>query len=141
MIKTQNWRLDTCGCVLEQEYDTVDYNATNKLKSIIKKCSDHSLVPDNSIYTVAIADLKRKNIVRKFLVQNFTDLAGLKATSDGTQSLDFKDGIQFVWSFTGADQARILNVQIIGFNLKVAQKTQINTFCNATFGINKVVLA
>ena len=131
------WSPDTCGCVIDFEWDR-DLLATSRVhtgKNIVKDCPDHSgLKTPTAFYDAILDENQRKNKVRQDILENVSALA---ETKDG--ELTFKDGITLSWSWEGKDDERILHLTVTGFTLNQGQKNAITTIANSRFGIDKVV--
>lgn len=137
-IRTQVWRPDTCGCVIQETYDTADVAGT-MVGTPISKCSIHAGVADNDhygvIYSLPHGENKRKNEAIKALKQ-FADLGDLQ--QDG--SYEFKNGITATWVWSGINADRIMTVTITGITLSTQKKNQLQNAANAMFGAGKVVI-
>src|SRR3990167_6519310 len=104
MKKLQIWRPDTCECVVEEEWDPDDLTIGCSFKRAISKCISHINVADTNLYGVLYSnpdgENKRKNLVHKYLIE--TDSLGFSELKqrDGAQYRDFRDGIDFSWSWS-----------------------------------------
>lgn len=65
MIKTTTWRLDTCGCSFDYEWDDTlkEDQRVHTFKSVNNSCIEHSLFFDKDLYDVALLENTTKNIV------------------------------------------------------------------------------
>lgn len=139
----KTWKPDTCECVVEEIYNGNEIVGGGQ---VIKKCLAHTAVADQDLYGVLYAnpdgENKRKNQVHRLLLgHDSIKNLGLEQTitnPDGTQTVEFKNGISFNWSFNGVGADRVLTVNVTGVTLTNTQKNAIRTFVNNKFGIGKV---
>lgn len=138
----KTWKPDTCECLVEEIYEGTNIVGGGQ---VVRKCEDHSTVPDNELYGVLYAnpdgENKRKNQVMRGLLgyEGFNlNLQETKTNPDGSTSIDFKNGISVSWQFSGVGKDRVLQITVIGVNLTNNQKTTIRNFCNKKFGTSKV---
>lgn len=144
-ITYQNWSPDTCGCVVEEQWDKDASENGTSFSKVIKKCSAHSSVADNDLYGVLYSnpdgENKRKNRIRKFLVEDEgLDLGELKTLEDKSTVRNFKDGIEMEWSFTGTGASRELVILVTGTTLDITKKDAIKNYCDTEFGVGKVTV-
>jgi len=142
-ITYQNWSPDTCGCKVEEKWDKDDPQAGVSFNKVITKCSAHTSVADEDLFGVLYANSdgenKRKNQVRKLLTEDVgLALGELKTNTDGSTYLDFKNGIDLEWSFTGTGVDRVLTISVKGITLNATKRNAINSFCTTKFGVGKV---
>jgi len=142
-IQVQTWKPDTCGCVFEETHDPSDANYGVKFSKVVTKCLVHQLVADANLYDEVYAnpgsEQKRKNKIDAYLLTS--GALGLSETvinRDGEAVVQYKSGISYNWYF---DANRVLNVTISGITLSNNLKNTIRSFCDATFGVGKVVVA
>lgn len=121
----RTWRPDTCGCCIEEIYNTAD-NITGGGKVLIK-CADHNGVTDGLLYDVLLNQNRRKNAVHASLIYDL----GLDNGSG-----ELKSGVEYNWTYSGKDDARILQVIVSGISTKV--KTDLQSICDTKFGVGKV---
>lgn len=141
----KTWRPDTCpspGCVVEEIYSGTTITG---MGAVVRKCPAHALVPDAALYGVLYSnpdgENKRKNRIWGQLLSGFVGpLSEVKTKPDGTTYLDFKSSVSVEWAYTGTGSTRILTVTVTGVNLTNAQKNAIQNYCDANFGVGKVVL-
>lgn len=140
----KTWKPDTCECLVEEIYSGTTITGGGQ---VLNKCTAHTSVEDEDLYGVLQANFdsegKRKNGVERILLSYdvIKDL-GLEEMKKDDQGLDaglgFKPGVKYIWSFQGTGANRTLQVEVVGGNLTLLQKTEIETLCNTKFGINKV---
>jgi len=108
MKQVTRWSPDSCGCVLEYEWDdAVPATArTHTFKTVVKKCSSHSALTDKDIYNQVLSENTRKNKVFG-IAQQF--LPEIKSEN-------------YNWSF---DDKRILKVGFIDIPVSGEQMNQI----------------
>lgn len=120
--RTTRWSPDTCGCVLEYEWDdSEDENTrTHSFKRIIKACPEHTALAGKSHYDQVLSENTRKNItfgeIRKALPKE-------EITPDN-----------YLWFF---DKDRVLQVSLVGVDLPEAAKRGLQTALDARFGAGK----
>lgn len=122
--KTQHWIPMTCGCEIEFEFDAgTDWQnirviaertdaAGNVRKTIL--CANHAGVPLSDIHATVWDEHKRKEFARAYILANISTVTTTLTAPDGTAYKDFKPGITFQVTFTGADKNRIVNVSLPG---------------------------
>lgn len=115
MLKTQRWFPDTCGCIIDSEWDDSVANPDNTLNKIIK-CPAHYLLTDNIAYVKVQVENKLKNIVFNLVLS----LA---------PALTYDD---YQWLF---DKQRVLQITI---PVTSNQKTQLQKQCDNQFGKGQV---
>lgn len=121
MKRVTRWSPDTCGCVLEYEWDdSQDENTrTHSFKRIIKACPEHAALAGKPHYDQVLLENTRKNIA-------FDEIQ--KAHPQVT--LD-----NYLWFF---DKDRVLQVSLMGVDLPEAAKRGLQTALDARFGAGKV---
>ncbi len=132
------WRPDTCGCVIEETHDPQDSAYGVRFSAVISKCPVHAAVSDANLYGVIYSNSdgenKRKNLLDKFL----RETAALSLTTvDASGAFNYKAGIVFNWSW---DASRNLVVSVTGVTLTTNQKNSIRAYCDANFGVGKVIV-
>lgn len=136
MIQTTHWSPDTCGCVFDYQWDDTlsGDERVHTVSKIVHTCSEHQIVKLNPSghFSVVVDENVRKNKV----YGKFTENTDIYDASIG----DFKSGISLLFSWSGTDYARILTASVSGFNLKGSEKNTLQTWCNDTFGIDKVII-
>lgn len=138
-LVTNRWQPDTCDCIIEFEFDADEPEATRTHtgKTIVKDCPEHSgLGTPQSFFNAILDENQRKNIVRKDLIDNFTQLQG----TDDKGNIILKNGISINFYFTGQDDSRVLHISVSGYTLTTQQKTTIQNIADSRFGIGKVVI-
>ncbi|MBA7608869.1 hypothetical protein ES703_16053 [subsurface metagenome] len=120
MLQVTRWSPDTCGCILEYEWDdTLDENArTHSFKKAVKLCEHHKALIADKAYDEVLSENTRKN-------QAF----GL--AKEVKPELEMED---YTWSF---DANRKLKVGFLG-KLKAGEKSGLQTLCDNEFGVNKI---
>lgn len=143
VIKETVWHPDTCenpSCILVYSWDT-DLPDNLRVHSFVRAdriCSAHQGVwTESEAYNKALDHNQRKNKTEGWMLANLTSLL---ADTNANGSFTWKQGITFNWSFSGVGDARVLTISITGVNLNTNQKNQIQSFCNSTFGVGKVVV-
>ena len=139
MIKTTRWGPDTCQCEIEYQWD--DSLPVNQIittpGNVVKRCSIHSGLASNDIvFSTLFEENPRKNGARQVLLDNAPTSVYDVIDAGGTR--EFKNGINFSWTWSGTAPNRILTINISGINLTNQQRNTIQTKLNERFGINKV---
>lgn len=142
-MNVTRWSPDTCKCVFEYEWDS-DLSADSRvhtLKNVVNACSEHQILKNNSAnhYAGVLDENVRKNKVHGQLL-TVSSLSEIFTNEDGSESLVFKKGIGFNFSWTGLNENRVLNISIFGINLTNQQKTSVQAWCNTNLGVGKVVI-
>jgi light-regulated signal transduction histidine kinase (bacteriophytochrome) len=121
MIKTTRWSPDTCGCVIEYQWNTEDapQARTHSIKNIVKACPAHANLADKADHFEKVKEENR----RKNKVLNE---AVLKHIPRATKKVIGEDGVeQTVLDLSKVnfefDENRVLKVFVEG--LQVAEKT------------------
>ncbi len=134
MIQTTRWSPDTCGCVVEYQWDdavSADQR-THAVSNVVTKCAAHATTPDHAAHFTKVNDEnKRKNLAMKDIIDNFTILT--QTNSDG--SVILKDNV-VTWTF---DANRRLLISVTG--LTANQRNQLQTLVNNRFGADKVIIS
>lgn len=120
MVRVTRWSPDTCGCVLEYEWDDAhnENTRTHSFKRAVKLCEHHKALEATKAYDEVVSENTRKNIA-------FGEAQ--KVNPDIT--LD-----DYTWAF---DKDRKLKVGFLG-KLKAGEKQGLQTLCNSKFGAGKV---
>lgn len=120
MLRTTRWNPDTCGCVLEYEWDDAqdENERVHNFKNAVQLCEHHKALIADKAYDEVLSENTRKNIV-------FGEVQKIKPdiTSD-----------DYTWSF---DESRKLRVGFLG-KLKGGEKGSLQTLCDGKFGTGKV---
>ena len=129
MLQVTRWSPDTCGCILEYEWDdTLDENArTHSFKKAVKLCEHHKALGANKAYEQVMSENTRKNQVWGF-IEDMKSKAGEK---DSIPTVAIGD---YTWSF---DKDRKLKVGFLG-KLKAGEKSSLQSLCDNEFGVNKI---
>lgn len=121
MKKVTQWSPDTCGCVLEYEWDdSQDENTrTHSFKRVIKACPEHAALAGQPHYDQVRSENTRKNIT-------FGEIK--KAHPQVTAE-------NYLWFW---DNGRVLQVSLVGVDLPEAAKQGLQIALDARFGAGKV---
>lgn len=141
----KTWSPDTCGCCIEEIYEN---NQIVGGGQVIRKCEAHADVPDDELYGVLYAnpdgENKMKNHVHRILLgHDHPKGFGLHKKSkakDGTDIIEFKDGVEYAWEFRGKGKNRKLHFQVKGADLTPEQKAEIQSSCHSRFGPGKITI-
>ena len=135
----KTWTPDTClhpGCIVEEIYDGP---VILGMGQVVRKCAAHQNIADADLYGVLVANLDSEGKRMCAVLRALCGIEGLNlGTDDGAGQL--KNGVEYVWSFTGTGAARVLTVQLTGITLSAQKKTTLQNFCDAKFGTGKIVI-
>ena len=129
MKNVTRWSPDTCGCVLDFEWDTDDDPAsrTHTIKNIIKKCPVHQSLSVGDTWDAVQDENKRKNRVLKAIFDNVS--SAVEEVVEGGQTVKkLKGNREYKWSF---DPDRTLAIDLVNFTL--AEKTSIQGIATTQF--------
>ena len=120
MKQTTRWSPDTCGCVLEYEWDDAqDENVrSHSFLAVIAKCPAHESLSGVALYNQVLNENQRKNRV-------------FAKAQETNPSITLDD---YVWSF---NKSRTLEVSFLG-KMTGAQKKDLQSECDRLHGANKV---
>ena len=130
MLHTTRWSPDTCGCVLEYEWDDTqpDSERTHTIKNVIKACPAHAKHAEKGEhYSVVLEENNRKNIAIDQVLKTVTSL-GEDVQRDGKTVRQFNPGIEVGFAF---DADRKLTLDIKGATK--AEKEQAHATITARF--------
>lgn len=112
MIHTTRWSPDTCGCVVEYDWDdSVDAKDRTHVLNKITRCPFHENLAKNAAYSAVLDENQTKNKVHGLVVENFPELVNEVKNPDGSISKQLKPEIKFNFSF---DVDRKLQVELVG---------------------------
>jgi len=132
----KTWKPDTCDCLVEEIYDGTTIVGGGQ---VLKKCLAHQSVPDAALYGVLYANTDGENKRKNNIFRALCGFEGLSlGADDGSGQL--KNGVEYVWSFSGTGATRVLTVQLVGLTLTAQKKTLLQNFCDTKFGVGKVVI-
>src|SRR3982751_492280 len=145
VLNRQLWSPDTCGCIIEEIWDSENIDAPKIEGEYIYRCQEH----ENKNYDIILKENQTKNLVLKHIIEN--DVLPLSMV-DTTHNLDFqtrqkqttknltnnitynyyfdKDR-KFIFSFEGIDK----NGDIV--TLSNADKVSIHNILNKHIGAGK----
>jgi len=119
MKQITRWSPDTCGCVIEYEWDgTLPESDRIHTVKRITRCEHHQRGSDEDVFTRVLDENRRKNRVLEILQSVKPDI-----------DLD-----NYNWSF---DKDRVLKAGIIGIALTEAERGQIKNQCGKLFNTGK----
>jgi hypothetical protein len=133
MIHTTRWQPDTCGCVVEYEWDdSVDEKTRVHSLTKITRCPYHETLTKNGAYSAVIDENTTKNKVHGIVLENFPDLVNEVKNDDGSISKRLKPEVEFKWSF---DVDRKLQVELVGITKE--NKTKLQNLVNTKIAAQK----
>ncbi|MBA7697332.1 hypothetical protein ES703_105997 [subsurface metagenome] len=120
MLQVTRWSPDTCGCILEYEWDdTLEASArTHSFKKAVKLCEHHKALLGAKAFDQVMSENTRKNTVLGEIQKIKPDIT-------------LED---YTWSF---DANRKLKVGFLG-KLKAGEKSSLQSLCDNEFGVNKI---
>lgn len=141
-MRRQTWHPDTCGCIVEQEYDPALPASQWTLSQIFRKCPAHQSVPDDQLYGVLYqnpdGENKRKNLMEKFLLEELVGTLSESYLDDnGKEQLRWRQGVRYEWSF---DRDRTLRVRMRGGVVTGQRRGAVLTRADGVFGAGRVVV-
>ncbi len=128
-IQTTTWTPDTCTCTVTYTWDdTVAQNLrVHTFQSVVTQGAEHSALPGATLWSTITLENTTKNQIQPLVQQ-------IAPGIDVTTWLQ-----QVTWSFSGSGAARVLTVNF-GSLLTSAQKAQLQTVCDTTFGTGKIII-
>lgn len=143
-MKANQWSPDTCGCILEYEWDDSLPAASrvHTIKSVIKACAVHDSFAGNQSghYQSVLRENQSKNKVYGQLIAIPEISEEFTIDSSGNIGRRLKSGIRFLWSFSGSGDSRILSISISGVNLTSGQKSALQAWCDLSLGNGRAVV-
>lgn len=145
-IRTQAYRPDTCGCVIEESYDDTlplaDIVVTQS--NYFVTCSAHSGLADNDTkYATVIEESSRKNRAIQLIIDNspasMENVVFIYQADGVTRVL--KKGVMFFFALSGTAPNRVITITYTGFTLTNAQKNTAQGWLDNRFGSGKVIIA
>lgn len=129
MINITRWSPDTCGCVLEYEWDTElpEDQRVHTPRPPVKVCDEHKANPKVEVHNKVHEENTRKNIVLDEIVKAIPSHAKLDDKGNTVPDLD-----KINWSF---DVNRKLKIELKG--AKAKDKTDVKVMLDTKFA-NKV---
>jgi hypothetical protein len=121
MIQVTRWKPDTCGCVIDYEWDdSLPLEEREiQVKSVVK-CDEHKSNTKQETFDNVLDENQSKNKTYGKIIEEFPELVVEKVTEQGDISKDLKPEISFDWSF---DENRNLEVDVKGMTPE--QKTKL----------------
>jgi len=136
-IQITRWSPDTCGCVLEYEWDdaVAPDSRVHSHNRTVNKCQHHADIGDSAAYDAVVDENSRKNISLGILAKTLPRVKG-------PQNEDLDPTAIYLWTFL---DDRTLRVSIDGVggrvsNLTPAERSAWQGALNARFGPGKVVV-
>ena len=137
-MRVTRWSPDTCGCVLEYEWDdSVDENhRTHSANKIVTACEAHKGEVDKHVHFATVhGENTHKNEVHKTILENSPALTEEVLDAEGNPHKEFKKGVKFEFAYDGD---RKLQVDLIGAT--VQEKEDAMFVCQGVLGAGKVSL-
>lgn len=138
-INTTRWTNDTCGCVVEYDWDDSipQDSRTHTVSNVISKCAAHAAISDmTQHFNILLDENPRKNLAHQHAIDTIPALL----SSTGAVGGRLKDTITYNFSFSGTAPNRVLTISFTSVTLTTAQKNSIQNALNTKFGAGKVVI-
>lgn len=129
-IKVTTWRPDTCGCVIQYEWDD---SLSNDLrvhtgKNIEKTCESHkNIIEAKELYIQLTEENQRKNLFLKEVIDTIPTLKETKVKEDGSVEERLKKGVTYEYLF---DDKRNL---VVDFKGEVVDKNVLKLISSSKF--------
>lgn len=112
MIHTNRWRPDTCGCVIEYQWDdSVSEDKRVHTPKNVSPCLHHKSGTKEEKFDKVVEENQRKNKFLSHIMENMPEVVEERSNVDGSISKRLKDSIEYTWSF---DDQRNLKVDLKG---------------------------
>lgn len=129
MKHVTRWSPDTCGCVIEFEWDDEEPDETRKhdLTNYVSKCPAHQELDVEESYNIVKDENVRKNKALSEVLKNTENesLFDIKE-ENGTSFKALKPNVKYNWSWSGTVPNRILNIEFTGAELSTADEIKIS---------------
>lgn len=115
MLQKTTWRPDTCGCVLEYEWDDAvsENERTHAISKVVHACEFHKDKPNKEKhFEDVLAENQGKNRMHAKILNSGSSAVEEVTQEDGSVVKKLKAGKEFRWSF---DANRNLEVDLVGF--------------------------
>ena len=138
-LNRTRWSPDTCGCVIEYEWDdsVPEDQRTHSLSNVVSKCPAHAALTDNNTFSSVLDENPRKNNALNHVLDNAP--TALFDVINGARQL--KESINFSFSWSGIAPDRVLTISFTGITLTTNQRNAIQAALTNRFGFGKVLLA
>ena len=118
MKNVTRWYPDTCGCVIDFEWDTDNPNDTPVGKTVVKACEYHPLEDAVSHHSTIIQENQGKNKALKIIADNLASYAKLNDNGSTTPDLSklsfsFNKDRNIVITAKNINEDDRLNVQLV----------------------------
>lgn len=126
-IHRTRWSPDTCGCVVDYEWDDADpaEGRAFTLVGVVARCPAHGQLPPAGLWgQVRDENLRKNRVFGRVLEQPGLSKQG---------AADLADGIEYAWSF---DDKRVLHVEVKGAT--PAQRQAVQRAADSDHGGGKV---
>lgn len=145
-IKFNEWSPDTCECNIRFQWDDSlpQEQIVLSVNVVGRACEFHKhLLPNHLItYNTVLDENAKKNQTLDIALNRQTNkLADAITGEDGSSFLVLKNGIRYLYSFSGVAPNRVLTAQFIGANLTRQDKQDIQNEVNNRFGNGVAIIA
>ncbi len=138
------WYPDTCGCVLEFEWDSAvpEASRTHTVRSVTP-CVFHPGADAHigaTLESGTVVPHEQNTRVGKALGAALTRLSAKLQQVDLDGTVRLKDGITLIKTFSGTGSSRILTIQFQGVAITTAERNQLQAAIDTAVGAGKVVV-
>lgn len=101
MIRTTRWHPDTCGCVVEYEWDDAepDDARTHRPSKVVQQCASHAGLTHAQVHAAVLDENPRKNRALAAIMETAPGITEKRKSDDGSEVVDFKPGQRPTWRF------------------------------------------
>lgn len=129
--RTQVWSIPTCTggeCRIEHLFENdIDIGVTE----IFSKCTAHSEVPDEDLFSVGVSECRRIGDIRRALHSN-SDIYELTTNDAGDQYYAEKEGVVLDFKYKGSGANRELELKVVNVQSVEVLQDQLSLFENLT---------
>lgn len=115
-INITTWSPDTCKCVVEYAWDDTSPQETrvHSHNKTVKTCPAHTGIVGPALFNLLLRENQSKNMM---LHESVKAVSKLRKPNNDANINDLADGVEYVYSFSGSGDSRILSVKFNGANL------------------------
>lgn len=144
MARTR-WTLDTCGCVLEIDWDPAvpPASRTHTLATVVTACPLHPLAVSPVGATVEsdqIAPAADNRRVGRAVAAAMARLPAKLQQTDADGTVRLREGVGLEWTFSGTGATRVVTLRFPGVTFTNAERNQVQGAIDTAVGVGKAVL-
>lgn len=118
MKRITRWSPDTCGCVIDFEWDDENSSIPHKAKNIISECEAHKGLDKDSCYLSVLEENKYKNVVINKIANTIPSLALISSSGVPYPNMDkisfsFDKNRKIIIKAQGATSAQKSKISLI----------------------------